>query len=46
MAEHIPQRIFERLEREWRLIEPDRQTVSPKPVDVDVSKRIKIGRHD
>ncbi|MBB4145919.1 hypothetical protein [Rhizobium rhizoryzae] len=51
MTQQIPQHVFERLEREWRLMEPERKSAQPKRADSEPSQqeplpRIKIGRHD
>jgi hypothetical protein len=49
MAEMIPMHVLERLEREWRLVEPDRDTKTPElreRTDATEHKRIKIGRVD
>lgn len=51
MTQQIPQHVFDRLEREWRLMEPERKSVQPKRADPEPSQqeplpRIKIGRHD
>jgi hypothetical protein len=44
--EYIPKRFFDRLEREWRLIEPDREKPDQKPIDCEPPKRLKISRVD
>ncbi len=44
----IPLHVFERLEREWRLIDADRETKKPDAhVEVQsIPKRIRVGRVD
>jgi hypothetical protein len=48
MAETIPQSVFERLEREWRLIDAERPRPSPKEVSDQEApaRRLRIGRVD
>jgi hypothetical protein len=48
MAETIPQSVFDKLEREWRLIDADRPQPAPKdasPQGLPV-RRLRIGRVD
>jgi hypothetical protein len=46
MAPVMPRDIFDKLEREWRLIEPDRKEPDQKPVPDTIPKRLKISRVD
>lgn len=49
MAEVIPVHVFERLEREWRLVEPEREIRKPAKRDREEAgelKRLMIGRVD
>ena len=46
MAEVVPKDTFDRLEREWRMIDPDRPTSVPKPAPVEAPKRLRITRVD
>ncbi|MDY6963039.1 hypothetical protein [Pseudorhizobium pelagicum] len=48
MAETIPQNVFERLEREWRLIEAERPRPAPKDAATEAkpTRRLRIGRVD
>lgn len=46
MAELIEQTIFDKLEREWRVIDPDRPKPEAKPILSEAPKRLKISRVD
>ncbi len=46
MTQQIPQHVFERLEREWRLMEPERKPEPPKPILPEPLPRLRVGRYD
>ncbi|MBU1317232.1 MAG: hypothetical protein KJ947_25895 [Alphaproteobacteria bacterium] len=48
MAETIPQNVFEKLEREWRVIDAERPRPAPKDAATEATpvRRLRIGRVD
>jgi hypothetical protein len=46
MADSIPKNFFDKLEREWRLIDPQRPKPEEKPQPISMPKRLKISRVD
>lgn len=46
MADTIPKNVFDKLEREWRLIDPERPKPEKTPQLTKAGKRLKVSRFD
>ncbi|WP_187182031.1 hypothetical protein [Rhizobium sp. WL3] len=47
MKEFVPMNVFERLEREWRMIDPERPTTSEQTKQIALpQRRLRINRFD
>lgn len=46
MSEKLPQSFYDRLEREWRMLDPERPKPEPRLEPTEPLKRLRISRVD